>query len=111
ANQSSAPQLDYDDLEQINDDDMEEMDLKWQLALIRPNWNASIAIKWGILLETIDLNGTKIAEEVMLGPMETKLETILEDLHIKMTQKLWLPLIERILTGMDMLSKMLKTML
>nr|GEZ81389.1 ribonuclease H-like domain-containing protein [Tanacetum cinerariifolium] len=24
-----APQLDYDDLEQINDDDMEEMDLKW----------------------------------------------------------------------------------
>nr|GEV40951.1 hypothetical protein [Tanacetum cinerariifolium] len=30
ANQSSAPQLEYDDLEQINDDDMEEMDLKWQ---------------------------------------------------------------------------------
>nr|GFA39163.1 hypothetical protein [Tanacetum cinerariifolium] len=27
-NQSSAPQLDYDDLEKINDDDMEEMDLK-----------------------------------------------------------------------------------
>nr|GFA72906.1 ribonuclease H-like domain-containing protein [Tanacetum cinerariifolium] len=26
ANQSNAPQLDYDDLEQINDDDMEEMD-------------------------------------------------------------------------------------
>nr|GEU49484.1 hypothetical protein [Tanacetum cinerariifolium] len=30
ANQSSAPQLDCDDLEQINDDDLEEMDLKWQ---------------------------------------------------------------------------------
>nr|GEW14731.1 retrovirus-related Pol polyprotein from transposon TNT 1-94 [Tanacetum cinerariifolium] len=30
ANQSSAPQLDYDDLEQINDDDMEEINLKWQ---------------------------------------------------------------------------------
>nr|GEZ32273.1 reverse transcriptase domain-containing protein [Tanacetum cinerariifolium] len=30
ANQSSTPQLDYDDLEKINDDDMEEMDLKWQ---------------------------------------------------------------------------------
>nr|GEV86379.1 hypothetical protein [Tanacetum cinerariifolium] len=29
ANQSSAPQLDYDDLEQINNDDMEDMDLKW----------------------------------------------------------------------------------
>nr|GEV33711.1 putative ribonuclease H-like domain-containing protein [Tanacetum cinerariifolium] len=34
ANQLSAPQLDYDGLEQINDDDMEEMDLKWQIAMI-----------------------------------------------------------------------------
>nr|GFA46946.1 hypothetical protein [Tanacetum cinerariifolium] len=33
-NQSSAPQLKYDDLEQINDDDLEEMDLKWQVAMI-----------------------------------------------------------------------------
>nr|GEU62288.1 hypothetical protein [Tanacetum cinerariifolium] len=31
---SLAPQLDYDDLEQINDDDMEEMNLKWQVAMI-----------------------------------------------------------------------------
>nr|GEV53639.1 hypothetical protein [Tanacetum cinerariifolium] len=34
ANQSSAPQLDCNDLEQINDDDLEEMDLKWQVAMI-----------------------------------------------------------------------------
>nr|GEV98727.1 xylulose kinase-1 [Tanacetum cinerariifolium] len=34
ANQASAPQLDYDDLEQINDDDMEEMNLKWKVAMI-----------------------------------------------------------------------------
>nr|GEX20167.1 retrovirus-related Pol polyprotein from transposon TNT 1-94 [Tanacetum cinerariifolium] len=34
ATQSSAPQLDYDDREKINDDDMEEMDLKWQVAMI-----------------------------------------------------------------------------
>nr|GEW63514.1 hypothetical protein [Tanacetum cinerariifolium] len=34
ANQSIAPQLDCDDLEQINDDDLEEMDLKWQVAMI-----------------------------------------------------------------------------
>nr|GEV19643.1 retrovirus-related Pol polyprotein from transposon TNT 1-94 [Tanacetum cinerariifolium] len=33
ANQSSTPQLDYDVLEQINDD-VEEMDLKWQVAMI-----------------------------------------------------------------------------
>nr|GEV05472.1 putative ribonuclease H-like domain-containing protein [Tanacetum cinerariifolium] len=30
----SAPQLDYDDLEQINVDDIEEIDLKWQVAMI-----------------------------------------------------------------------------
>nr|GEY76705.1 xylulose kinase-1 [Tanacetum cinerariifolium] len=30
----SAPQLDYDDLEQINDDDIKEMDLKRQVAMI-----------------------------------------------------------------------------
>nr|GFC37004.1 hypothetical protein [Tanacetum cinerariifolium] len=34
ANQSSAPQLDCDDLEQINDDDLEEIDLKWQVVMI-----------------------------------------------------------------------------
>nr|GFB58923.1 ribonuclease H-like domain-containing protein [Tanacetum cinerariifolium] len=34
ANQSSAPQLDCDDLEQINDNDLEETDLKWQVAMI-----------------------------------------------------------------------------
>nr|GEX52212.1 hypothetical protein [Tanacetum cinerariifolium] len=34
ANQSSAPQLGCDDLEQINDDDLEKMDLKWQVAMI-----------------------------------------------------------------------------
>nr|GEV84730.1 ribonuclease H-like domain-containing protein [Tanacetum cinerariifolium] len=34
ANQSSAPQLDCDDLDQINDDDLEEMDLKWLVAMI-----------------------------------------------------------------------------
>nr|GEW37357.1 hypothetical protein [Tanacetum cinerariifolium] len=34
ANQSSALQLDCDDLEQINDDDLKEMDLKWQVAII-----------------------------------------------------------------------------
>nr|GEX66900.1 hypothetical protein [Tanacetum cinerariifolium] len=40
ANQSSAPQLDSDDLEQINDDDLEEMDLKWHFARdCRAKWN------------------------------------------------------------------------
>ncbi|GKF01541.1 hypothetical protein Tco_0028464, partial [Tanacetum coccineum] len=34
SNQSSGPQLDDEDLEQINHDDLEEMDLKWQVAML-----------------------------------------------------------------------------
>nr|GFD19170.1 ribonuclease H-like domain-containing protein [Tanacetum cinerariifolium] len=67
--------------------------------------------KWGILLETAELKGTNTAEEEMMGTMEPKLKTMVEDLHIWMIQKLWLPLMEKILTGLDMLRKMLKTML
>ncbi|GJT38831.1 hypothetical protein Tco_0938696 [Tanacetum coccineum] len=34
ANQSNSPQLDDEDLEQIVHDDLEEMDLKWQVAML-----------------------------------------------------------------------------
>ncbi|GJS83201.1 hypothetical protein Tco_0749742 [Tanacetum coccineum] len=34
ANQSSGPQLDHEDLEQLDEFDLEEMDLKWQVATI-----------------------------------------------------------------------------
>ncbi|GJZ51519.1 hypothetical protein Tco_0606034 [Tanacetum coccineum] len=34
ANQSNALLLDYEDLEQIDADDLEEMDLKWQVAML-----------------------------------------------------------------------------
>ncbi|GKD31881.1 hypothetical protein Tco_1242659, partial [Tanacetum coccineum] len=34
ANQSSCPQLDHEDLEQIDEFDLEEMDLKWHVAMI-----------------------------------------------------------------------------
>nr|GEU71862.1 hypothetical protein [Tanacetum cinerariifolium] len=61
-NQSSAPQVDCDDLEQINDDDLEEMDLKWQ----------------GILLETVELKGIKIVEKEMVEALKEK-----EDLKTK----------------------------
>nr|GEV78238.1 putative ribonuclease H-like domain-containing protein [Tanacetum cinerariifolium] len=33
-NQSNASQLDYEDLEQIDTDDLKEMDLKWQVAML-----------------------------------------------------------------------------
>nr|GEX19861.1 ribonuclease H-like domain-containing protein [Tanacetum cinerariifolium] len=34
ANQSSGPQLDHEDLEQVDEFDLEEIDLKWQVAMI-----------------------------------------------------------------------------
>nr|GEX42195.1 hypothetical protein [Tanacetum cinerariifolium] len=34
ANQSSGPQLDHEDLKQLDEFDLEEMDLKWQVAMI-----------------------------------------------------------------------------
>ncbi|GKA04719.1 hypothetical protein Tco_0683839 [Tanacetum coccineum] len=34
ANQSSGPQLDHEDLEQVDEFDLEEMDLKWQVVMI-----------------------------------------------------------------------------
>ncbi|GJX66051.1 copia protein [Tanacetum coccineum] len=34
ANQSSAPQLDHEDLKQVDEFDLKEMDLKWQVAMI-----------------------------------------------------------------------------
>nr|GFB15478.1 ribonuclease H-like domain-containing protein [Tanacetum cinerariifolium] len=34
ANQSNSPQLDNEDLQQINADDLKEIDLKWQMAML-----------------------------------------------------------------------------
>nr|GEW10480.1 putative ribonuclease H-like domain-containing protein [Tanacetum cinerariifolium] len=34
ASQSNSPELDNEDLKQINSDDLEEMDLKWQMAML-----------------------------------------------------------------------------
>ncbi|GKF43724.1 hypothetical protein Tco_0130276, partial [Tanacetum coccineum] len=34
ANQSTSPQLNDEDLQQIDADDIEEMDLKWQIAML-----------------------------------------------------------------------------
>nr|GEX79319.1 hypothetical protein [Tanacetum cinerariifolium] len=39
ANQPNGSQLVYEDLEQIYEDDLEEMDLKWQLALLSYDWS------------------------------------------------------------------------
>ncbi|GKB50838.1 ribonuclease H-like domain-containing protein [Tanacetum coccineum] len=49
---SNAPQLNYEDLEQIDTDDLEEMDLKWQVAMLTMRVNRFIK-KTG---RKIDLN-------------------------------------------------------
>ncbi|GKE96802.1 hypothetical protein Tco_1581657, partial [Tanacetum coccineum] len=56
ASQSNRSQLVYDDLEQIHENDIEEMDLKWQLALLRMRtrrWSVSTAIRRTVNIEEI----------------------------------------------------------
>nr|GEX06149.1 hypothetical protein [Tanacetum cinerariifolium] len=101
ANQSSAPQLDCDDLEQINDDDLEEMDLKWQVAMIsirikkfykrtsrKLQFNTKdpvgfdktkveyfICHKIGNFAKDCRARGNQDSKRRMVGTMETKLES------------------------------------
>nr|GEW46247.1 ribonuclease H-like domain-containing protein [Tanacetum cinerariifolium] len=44
ANQPNGSQLVHEDLEQINEDDLEEIDLKWQLALLMVTQSSSVKI-------------------------------------------------------------------
>nr|GEY03689.1 hypothetical protein [Tanacetum cinerariifolium] len=56
ASQSSSPQLDNEDLKQIDIDDLEKMDLKWQMAMLTMRarrWNVIIAIERVILLGSV----------------------------------------------------------
>nr|GEZ59642.1 hypothetical protein [Tanacetum cinerariifolium] len=65
ASQPSSPQLINKDLEQIHPDDLEEMDLKWQMPMLtmsarRPTWSATTATKWDTLLGSVELQKVKI---------------------------------------------------
>nr|GEU32142.1 hypothetical protein [Tanacetum cinerariifolium] len=64
ANQSNSPQLDNEELEQIDTDDFEEMDLKWQVAMLTMRVKRFIK-KTGSNInfngkETIRFNKTKV---------------------------------------------------
>ncbi|GJW93071.1 ribonuclease H-like domain-containing protein [Tanacetum coccineum] len=63
-NQSNSQQLDNEDLEQINTDDLKEMDLKWQVAMLtmrvkrflkKTGWNLNFNGK-----ETVGFDKTKV---------------------------------------------------
>ncbi|GKB26367.1 hypothetical protein Tco_0865768 [Tanacetum coccineum] len=64
ANQPNGSQLVHKDLEQIHKDDLEEMDLKWQLALLSMRtrrWSVSTVTSWDTLQRSAEDLGTKIA--------------------------------------------------
>ncbi|GKA04501.1 retrovirus-related pol polyprotein from transposon TNT 1-94 [Tanacetum coccineum] len=56
--QPSSPQLATEDLQQLHLDDLEEMDLRGQIAMLR--WSATTAIRGDILPESAEFQETKI---------------------------------------------------
>ncbi|GJY42181.1 putative reverse transcriptase domain-containing protein [Tanacetum coccineum] len=80
ANQSSGPQLDHEDLEQLDEFDLEEMDLKWQVAMI------SIRLKK--FYKKTDQKEIKKAEEEMQGTLDIEQKTMGGDLENRRNLKL-----------------------
>ncbi|GKE36332.1 hypothetical protein Tco_1459737, partial [Tanacetum coccineum] len=67
ANQSSGPHLDHEDLEQLDEFDLEEMDLKWQGTLLESKDQKEIKKAKGEMQGTID-----IKQKTMGGDMENR---------------------------------------
>ncbi|GJY09783.1 hypothetical protein Tco_0377968 [Tanacetum coccineum] len=77
ANQPNGSQLVHEDLEQIHEDDLEEIDLKWQLALLSMKtrrWGVSTATSWDTLQGS--------AEDLETKTAETGIKTALEGLYM-----------------------------
>nr|GEY38232.1 hypothetical protein [Tanacetum cinerariifolium] len=68
--QSSASQIKFEEINQIDEDDMEEMDIKWNMALLSMR-----ADKWVILQENAKLPKTRTVE----GETTTDRETLKEE--------------------------------
>nr|GFA88134.1 ribonuclease H-like domain-containing protein [Tanacetum cinerariifolium] len=88
-NQSSSPQLDNKDLEQINQDDLEEMDLKWQLVLTKPRLNVLTVIEKGTLLGIAEQPGTQETRVEMLGMHDTEEKIMVKGLQKRRMKKHW----------------------
>nr|GEX19546.1 ribonuclease H-like domain-containing protein [Tanacetum cinerariifolium] len=121
ANQSSGPQLDHEDLEQVDEFDLEEMDLKWQMAMIstrlkkfykrqgescilmpknllaltRAKLSASIATIQDTFLKSADQKGIKTVEGEMQETLDTRQGIMKKDLQNRMNIKLWSLLMEK----------------
>ncbi|GJS80616.1 putative ribonuclease H-like domain-containing protein [Tanacetum coccineum] len=64
ASQPNSPQLAHEDLQQIHPDDIEEIDLRWQMVMLTmrdrsPKWSATTAIRGDILLGSTELQEIK----------------------------------------------------
>ncbi|GJU62004.1 hypothetical protein Tco_1243839 [Tanacetum coccineum] len=65
ANQPNGSQLVHKDLEQIHKDDLEEMDMKWQLALLSMR-----AKRWDIFQENVECQGIRKVGQGIKKPQE-----------------------------------------
>nr|GFD50702.1 hypothetical protein [Tanacetum cinerariifolium] len=74
-----------------------------QLDLTRPKLSVSIATIQDTLLESADQKEIKKVEGEMQEILDTKQETMGEDLENKMNIKLWSLLMEKVLIGLVML--------
>nr|GEV73907.1 ribonuclease H-like domain-containing protein [Tanacetum cinerariifolium] len=89
ANQSSSPQLDNKDIEQIHPDDLEEMDLKWQLVLTKPRLSVLTVTEEGTLPGIAEQPGTQGTGVEMLEMQGTEEEIMRRK---QLTLLLWLSL-------------------
>ncbi|GJR18467.1 hypothetical protein Tco_0966994 [Tanacetum coccineum] len=62
ANQSSCPQMDHEDLEQLDEFDLEKIDLKWQVAMISMRMKKFYK-KTGILLREVQIQENQDSRE------------------------------------------------
>ncbi|GJS32616.1 hypothetical protein Tco_0530998 [Tanacetum coccineum] len=77
ASQPSTPQLDNEDLQQINPDDLEEIDLRY-LGLISPRWSVSTAIGEDTLQGSAGHIGIKTARTKNLSEGLCQLKKLLQ---------------------------------
>nr|GEW41430.1 hypothetical protein [Tanacetum cinerariifolium] len=76
--QPNSPQLAHEDLEQIHPDDMEEMDLRWQIAMLTMRArNAITATRGDTLLGSAKLQDIKTTGTRRSVPLETHASTAL----------------------------------
>nr|GEX78407.1 ribonuclease H-like domain-containing protein [Tanacetum cinerariifolium] len=67
ASQPNRPQLIHEDLQQMHPDDMDEIDLRWQMAMLTmrarsPKWSATTVARGDIFLGSVELQEVKNKE-------------------------------------------------